>query len=106
MQLFYNKSLMVVEDQPIPQDQFLEVLQRNLSKDHHEQTQKTTKILGDRLFILYLEESTDISKQKKIIEAVESLDCQSLGIIYKLEELPPLFENLCDTNSEVTIRAR
>ncbi len=57
--------------------------------------------MSDRLFILYLEEATEGQKQKKIIEAVESLDCPSLGIIYKLDDLPPLFENICGPKSEV-----
>jgi len=40
--------------------------------------------LDDKFFILFVEESPDNFKHKKINEAIESLACPSLGIIFNL----------------------
>lgn len=54
----------------------------------------------DKLFILYVEESPDNFKQKKVNEAIESLACPSLGIVFSSSRLPPYFEDVTSNSVE------
>lgn len=77
------------------------MLQKRLTKDHC--TNKPVNAgsnLDDKLFILYVEESPDSFKHKKTNEAIESLVCPSLGIIYGINKLPPFFEDICYGNQD------
>lgn len=56
--------------------------------------------LDDKHFILYVEESPDNFKHKKINEAIESLGCPSLGIIFTLNRLPPFFDDIAGGSQE------
>lgn len=46
------------------------------------------------MFLLTVSESSDSYKNKKVQESIDSLECNSLGIIYNSEELPAFFENI------------
>jgi len=82
VKLYYNTSILP----GVKSEQLLESLQKKLTKEHC--TVKPMNAMGnnldDKFFILFVEESPDNFKHKKINEAIESLACPSLGIIFNL----------------------
>jgi len=73
----------------------LNVLQKKISKDHSSRRCGKTQIKNDdKMFLLTVSESSDSYKNKKVQESIDSLECNSLGIIYSAEELPAFFENI------------
>lgn len=45
------------------------------------------------MFILQIAPSGDSLKSKKIAESIDPVECNSLGIVYSEDELPPFFDN-------------
>ncbi|KAL4453684.1 hypothetical protein ABPG74_009580 [Tetrahymena malaccensis] len=98
VKLFYNNQIL----QQNKNEQLLEQLQKKLTKEHcsNKPLNSTGSTLDDKFFILYVEESPDNFKHKKINEAIESLACPSLGIIFSLNRLPPIFDDITGGTQE------
>jgi hypothetical protein len=90
--LFFNTNLL---QRTTPINEMLNALQKKISKDHSSRRGNKGQIKNDdKMFILTVVESSDSYKNKKVQESLESLECNSLGIIYNAEELPAFFENI------------
>lgn len=61
----------------------MEQLQNRLTKEHCQKNNVQVNMkFEERYFILFVEDNSDSYKNRKVVEAIESLQCPSLGIIY------------------------
>ena len=79
----------------------LENLQKKLLKESQGKNVRQEEAIpsGDRLFIFSVKNVNDTLKRKKVMESIETLESQSIGIYYGDEEATGEFENMVNLGS-------
>ncbi len=77
--------------------EILELLEKKLLKENQNKPslqENTDTLLSDKLFLFSVRNVNDSLKRKKVLESIETLESQSISVVYDEKEIPPGFDRL------------